>query len=173
MNNPEIQFEAKRRLIRGRLQSSWRAWTAIVLTIVVLVGGCNRAYKELLAWDSAEDISFDVQEGDPSIGYGMLYRRWKSFQPTIFPDTESMQIARGHAGCCLLLRFWNRLPTMDRQCIIIESAKPSNGSEFEGELKQLVSIKIQIQLKGIKSLSPEQLKFWNETSGNFGNQSRQ
>ena len=142
-------------------------------TVLILCSGCNRVYKELLAWDCYEDIFFDVGEGDSNVGFTLLHGRWKSYQPTIYPNTENMRTARRLAGCCLLLRFWDRLSVADRQQIIADNTQPNHDSDYEDELKQLVLTKVQIQSNGLKSLTSEQLKFWNKTSGNFGNQSRQ
>lgn len=80
-----------------------------------------------------------------------------------------MRTQRTLSGCCLLLRFYDRLSGSDRNQIVDESRAEVNDDDYVTELKALMRIKIQIQSKGALSLTSKQKKLWDEESIHFGN----
>ena len=139
-----------------------------IVAIFVAVSGCHRAYHEFVASDSVSDIFYDAREPDPEFGFKLLHARWKSFQPMILPNTGDMRSARLLSGCCLLIRFWNRLSDSDRRQIIDASRNEPLDTDYERELKQLMQTRIQIQLHQRTSISKERRAQWDQLNANFG-----
>lgn len=155
-----IQFQAKRR--------SWRWKLGFTLSLLVGFVGLHRGYMEVAAWDSIEDIFFDLAD-NPDVGFRLLHDRWISFQPWIFPNTSVMYEAHQMAGCCLLLRFWGRLTPKERSEILEDARKPWGVSDYTREKQRLIFDKNQIETKGYASLSESERYFWILHSRTFGN----
>ena len=143
------------------------------LLAVVAMGGCVsiglvKGWNEFFAYDGVSDIFYDLME-NPSDGYRILHRRWNSYQPGLLRNNSAMFEMRQMAGCCLTLRFWDRLSLADRQTILAEAKDCRDTSPYFRDKQRLSLIKYQIETKGFESLSQGDRDLWVRWSPTFGN----